>query len=125
MERTSNWLAAQIAYMDLTGQGSNHDLADRLDRVTDQIGRLGISREPMRAAATTIEPSRRGFGAITVAVATVLGSAGEMRRTRDVYRAIEGLLGESVSSRPSRTASRGNQQAKRRSSSGSVEAVIA
>jgi hypothetical protein len=82
--------------MGLTGHGSNHDLADRLDGVIDRIGRLGISREPMQPAATTIEPSRRGFGSITVAVATVLGSAGEMR-TRDIHRAIEGLLADSVS----------------------------
>jgi hypothetical protein len=82
--------------MGLAGHGSNHDLADGLGRVAERIVLLGVSREPVPAAAPTIEPSRRGFGSITVAVATVLGSAGEMR-VRDIHRAIEGLLGEPVS----------------------------
>jgi hypothetical protein len=67
---------------------SNHDLTDGLDRVAGRIGLLGISRDPIRPGAPTIEPSRRGFGSITVAVATVLGSAGEMQ-TRDIHQAIE------------------------------------
>jgi hypothetical protein len=82
--------------MGAAGHGSNHDLVDALGRVAERIGRSGISSEPVSPVAPTIEPSRRGFGSITVAVATVLGSAGEMQ-TRDIHRAIEGLLGASVS----------------------------
>jgi hypothetical protein len=82
--------------MDLTGHGSNHDLAEGLDRVAERIGLLGISRSPVPPVGPTITPSRRGSGSITVAVATVLGSAGEMQ-ARDVHRAIECLRGESVS----------------------------
>jgi hypothetical protein len=82
--------------MDLVGHGSNQDFAVAMDRVADRIGHLGCSPEVEPLAATSLAPSRRGFGSIEEAVSIVLGSAGQMR-TRDVHAAVEGLLEEPVS----------------------------
>lgn len=82
--------------MGAAGHGSKRDLADGLRLLADRVGLLEGFPEIEPQAATSLAPSRRGFGSIGEAVSIVLGSAGELR-TRDVHAAVEGLLEESVS----------------------------
>jgi hypothetical protein len=83
--------------MGLIGQGSNRDLAGRLDCLADRIACLhrsfatAESRLPVRAPRR-----RRRWEEVAEAILVVLESSGELR-SRDIHVAVEALLDEPVS----------------------------